>query len=222
MNTESVTLYYAREGREGQVIEGGTYDGWIILTDRNGLVEIVSPDVAKDAEGNVLTLTLGSGDTSVTVTKDLDGDETYENDPQDTAILSYNNAITTINNYCKEVMDMENVRSVGGTNNSATPYSSTNYDAWSPVTVDVASGDMQYELDFVKLSYFGKVATTNEYWLASRCLDEYSGGVSFYVRDVREGSQNNCFLWGMASDGHVVSNNPSRGVRPVVINPSGI
>jgi len=229
--TEEVKLVYSPEGREGQEVEGGTYDGWIILTDRNGLVEIVSPDVMKDVEGNVLTLELGSGDTSVNVTTDLDGDESiYESDGttidyEDRAIASYNNAITRINNYCKQVMNLENVRSVGGTNNNFTPYSSTNYDNWgSNIKVEVASGDMQHELDFVKLSYFGKLATTENYWLASRGVyeDSESEGVCFGVGSVEGGVMTANNLWIVYSDGGVGYGGFACGVRPVVINPSGI
>ena len=208
-------MIYNREGREGQTEEGGTYDGWIYLTDRDGLVEIVSPDT-------VGSLTLGSGDTSVTAPGDLDGDLTA-NDDQDKAIASYNNAITRINNYCKEVMGTENVRSVGGTNNSASAYHSTNYDSWgADIAVDVPAGDNQYELDFVKLSYFGKVATTDPYWLASRIVNEGESVVDFFVGIVYGGALYYRDLWDVYSDGDVYSNDPSSGVRPVVINPSVI
>ena len=99
VNTKSVELIYTREGREGDTVEydsnlDGEPEEWIIITDRNGKVEIVSKDVMRDAEGNALQLTLGSGDTRVTAT---------------------NNS---------------GVRSVGGTNNNFTPYSSNNYDNW--------------------------------------------------------------------------------------------
>ena len=213
--TEDVEMIYKKEGREGQTVEGGTYDGWIILTDRDGLVEIVSPDTVGE-------LTLGSGDTSVIATTDIDGDGTV-NDEGDKAILSYNNAITRINNYCKEVMNLENVRSVGGTDNSAPAYHSTNYDSWGEdITVDVASGDNQYELDFVKLSYFGKLATTEGYYLASRLVEEEEGDVDFGVVSVFEGGWCSGVLWSVQTNGDVYISNGSGSVRPVVINPSGI
>ena len=213
--TEDVEMIYKKEGREGQTVEGGTYDGWIILTDRDGLVEIVSPDTVGE-------LTLGSGDTSVTATTDIDGNEEI-NDDGDKAILSYNNAITRINNYCKEVMNLENVRSVGGTDNSAPAYHSTNYDSWGEdITVDVASGDNQYELDFVKLSYFGKLETTESYWLASRIVHESEDYVNFIVCHVHTIGFGSNVIWSLSSEGDVGGGNPDFGVRPVVINPAGI
>ena len=209
--------------REGEVVaydsnNDGITEEWIILTDRNGLVEIVSRDVMG-------SLTLGSGDTTVTATTNLDGDGTV-NDSGDKAILSYNNAITTINNYCKSLVtatDNEGVRSVGGTDNSFTAYSSENYDNWgSKITVDVARSDQYYETDFERMEELGIAASNDKYWLASRCVYEYSSYVGFYVRCVNEGSLSSYYLWSADSDGDVGVYNPSCGVRPVVINPSGI
>ena len=121
---------------------------------------------------------------------------------------------------------MENVRSVGGTNNEVTPYytKSTNFNSWFKGNkASVPSGDMQYELDFVKLSYFGKLATTNNYWLASRYVDETSSGVNFNVRCVDTvGYLYDDNLWYVLSSGSVDFYNPISAVRPVVINPSGI
>jgi len=229
--TEDVRLVYSPQGREGTPVAydsnlDGTPEEWVIITDRNGKVEIVSKDVAKDKDGNALKLTLGSGDTSVTVTSDLDDDGTIA-DEEDIAIASYNNAITRINNYCDEVVTATNnsgVRSVGGTNNSAPAYHSTNYDEWSPVTIDVASGDIQYEEDLVKLSYFGIVATDENYWLASREVNVNDGGnVYFVVRSVSGGMVTYPILWGVYSDMAICYGvDHSCAVRPVVINPSGI
>ena len=210
-------------GREGEVVaydsnNDGITEEWIILTDRNGLVEIVSKDVMG-------SLTLGYGDTSVTATTDLDGDGTV-NDNGDKAILSYNNVITTINNYCKSLVtatDNEGVRSVGGTNNSFTAYSSTNYDNWgSKIAVDVASGDEYYQTDFYRMEELGIAVSNEKYWLASRYVYGLSSSVYFDVRYVDEGSLDHFYLWNVKSDGNVNGNNLSRGVRPVVINPSGI
>ena len=219
--TKDVEMIYKPEGREGTTVaydsngDGETED-WIILTDRDGKVEIVSAE-------EMGSLTLGYEDISVTVTTDLDGDGTV-NDSGDKAIASYNNAITTINNYCKSLVTVtDNVRSVGGTDNTFTAYSSTNYDNWgSSITVDVAAGDMQYEMDLVKLSYFEKVSTTNPYWLASRFVYDFSNSMLFYVRCVYSGALDYYNLWYVNSDGGVYGSDYSFAVRPVVINPSGI
>jgi len=104
-------------------------------------------------------------------------------------------------------------------------YHSTNYDNWGKdIKVDVASGDIQYEQDLVKMSYFGIVGTEEEYWLASRIVDEdlESEYVDFYVGSVDGGVIAGCISWGVHSDGDVYSDSFSCGVRPVVINPSGI
>ena len=222
--SNSAELIYEQKGREGQTVQydsnnDGTKEEWIILTDRDGTVEIVSANVMG-------SLTLGSGDTSVTTPGDLDGDGTA-NDYEDKEIASYNNAITRINNYCDEIVTATNnsgVRSLGGTNNSAPAYHSTNYDNWgSKITVDVASGDNQYELDFAKLSCFGKVKTTEEaYWFASRMVDEsYSGYIFFGIRCWwLDGISR--FGWALYTNAASGNGEPNYGVRPVVINPSGI
>ena len=249
--TESVELIYKPEGREGTTVaydsdNDGTTEEWVIITDRNGTVEIVSKNVMG-------SLTLGGTDTEIKANlltyldldndgipddldgdgvieeggTDLDGDGTTEVDYQDIAIASYNNAITTINKYCKSLVTATNnsgVRSVGGTNNSYTAYSSTNYDNWgSGITVDVASGDLQFEEDMAKMYYYGIANVSTYYWVASRFVREYSSDVGFYVRGVySDGIFGGYFLWGVYSDGNVYSGYPSYAVRPVVINPSGI
>ena len=210
-------------GREGQIVaydsnNDGTTEEWIILTDRNGLVEIVSKDVMGSLE-------LGSGDTSVTVTTDLSGDDVV--DYRDKAILSYNNAITTINNYCKSLVtatDNEGVRSVGGTDNSFTAYSSTDYDNWgSKITVDVASGDEYYGTDLDRMEELGIDVSNDVYWLALRYVIEIWDSVGFYVEMVEPvGYAYNIALWRVNSDGSVNGEYFTCGVRPVVINPSGI
>ena len=171
-------------GREGTTVaydsdEDGEDEEWIILTDREGLVEIVSKNVMG-------SLTLGCDDTSVTVTTDLNGDDTV--DYKDIAIASYNNAITTINNYCKSLVtatDNDGVRSVGGTDNSYTPYSSTNYDNWGvAITVDVASTDENYKTDFERMIELGIVTSDGYYWIASRLVEEYTSYIGFYVKYV--------------------------------------
>ena len=215
---------YVPQGREGQTVQydsnnDGTKEEWIILTDRNGLVEIVS----KNAMGS---LTLGSSDTNVTVTADLNGDGTV--DYKDTGIASYNNAITTINNYCKSLVTATNnggVRSVGGTNNNYTAYHSNDYDNWvSATTVDLASGDEYYKRDFERMQKLGIVASNQYYWMASRCVTETSS-TSFNVWSVKTNGE--LFaddLCGTYYSGGIVGGAvPSTyAVRPVVINPVGI
>ncbi len=204
--TDGLKEIYKKQGREGEKVQydgnnDGTKEDWYIITDRNNKVEIVSANLMGS------TLALGSGDTSVTVTSDLDGDGTTGGEG-DIAIASYNNAITTINNYCNDVVtatDNEGVRSVGGTNKSASPYSSPNFNSWFDGTGNVASGDMQFEEDFVKLAYHGIVGSSDSYWLPSRYVYEDSDYLSFSVYEYDRG--NGFFsavgMWFLRRDGSV-------------------
>jgi len=217
------TIYYKPEGREGKKVKydsnnDGTDEDWIILTDRDGKVEIVSAQPMGSLE-------LAQ---SVTATKDLDGDNDV--DGADTAILSYNNAITTINNYCKSLVkatDNEGVRSIGGTDNTIIPYTSQNYDEWgSKIKVDVASGDMQYHLDLRKLSYLGIEITSEPYWIASRDVS-FDNACIFSVRlgGSNLGSNSYRVIFGVNYLGEVLwwsDDRTTYAVRPVIINPEGI
>ena len=199
----------------------GVKEDWIVLTAREGLVEIVS---AKPMG----SLTLGSSDITVKVTTDLDGDGTI-GDEGDIAIASYNNAITTINNYCKSLVtaiDNEGVRSVGGTNNDYTPFHSTNYDNWGKkIKVDVASTDEHYKTDYEKMGKLGIAKANERYWIASRIKREVSNYVYFNMRYVyTSGSLEYNLIWYLGTSGNVLdhgNNIPRCAVRPVVINPSG-
>jgi len=200
----------------------GVKEDWIIITDTDDKVEIVSKNVMYDANGNGLTL--GYGDTTVNVTEDFDGDGTVGDDG-DKAIASYNNAITTINNFCKSIVtatDNEGVRSVGGTNNDVPAYSSTKFDAWFKGSVNVASEDTYYKEDWEKLTQLGIKTSNADYWMASRSISKLSRSVVFSVCYAEAAGRGSTILWEVHSDGSVRDGNPSRGVRPVVINPSGI
>lgn len=192
-----------------------------MLTDKGGKVEIVS-------KASMGRLTLGFGDTSVNVTTDLDGDEIVGNQA-DKAIASYNNVITRINEYCDEVVtatDNGGVRSVLGRAETAGNYSSTNFNLWfkNKDKVKVKAGDEWYEKeDYVKMLYWGIAGTGVDYYLPSRIVEENSSEVKFSVLNINgAGESGNVGLWGVNSNGSVGSSNPSSGVRPVVINPSGI
>ena len=171
---------YVPIGREGKTVQydsnnDGTKEDWIILTDREGLVEIVS----KNAMGR---LTLGSDDQTVKVTTDLDGDGTI-GDSGDKAIASYNNAITKINNYCKSLVtatDNEGVRSVGASIEQDKS-GSKSYE-WSNGKITVKVGDEYYRTDYEKMKTLGIVKTDIPYWLASRGIskDFDDDGVVFY------------------------------------------
>ena len=199
----------------------GVKEDWIIITDTDDKVEIVSKNVMYDANGNGLTL--GYGDTTVNVTEDFDGDGTVGDDG-DKAIASYNNAITTINNFCKSIVtatDNEGVRSVGGTNNDVPAYSSTNFDAWYKRNEEVASGDTYYEEDLEKLIYFGiaEAANNEAYWIASRVVVERSNDMYFSPRQWRGGKLESPSLWmldykGVCSRLQTIRRCPSSSNKP--------
>jgi len=199
----------------------GTKEDWIVLTAEPGLVEIVSAQPMG-------SLTLGDDDAFVNVTTDFDGDGTI-GDNGDKCIASYNNAITTINNYCKSLVtatDNEGVRSVGGTNNDYTPFHSTNYDNWGKkIKVDVASTDEHYKTDYEKMGKLGIAKANERYWIASRIKREVSNYVYFNMRYVyTSGSLEYNLIWYLGTSGNVLdhgNNIPRCAVRPVVINPSG-
>jgi len=220
---------YTPKGREGQTVQydsnnNGVKEDWIIITDRDGKVEIISKNVMYDANGNGLTL--GYGDTTVNVTSDLDGNRTI-GDNGDKAIASYNNAITTINNFCKSIVtatDNGGVRSVGGTNNNVPAYSGSNFNAWFKGYTYVASPDTQYEKDWEKLTRLGIAGADNRYWISSRGV--YNGPVAELNLGVMNVlSDSTCSsspLWMLSLGGYVNSYSVTYGVRPVVINPAGI
>ena len=156
--TQSVSLVYEKNGNEGKLAKydsdgDGKKEDWMVLTDRNGLLEIVRAEP-------IGSLTLGKEDTSVNVTADLDGDGTIGNDA-DKAIASYNNAIKTINDYCKSLVtatDNEGVRSVGGTDETIIPYSEDTFVEWYEGDGPIADGDNFANFDYAKLMFL------NHWW----------------------------------------------------------
>ena len=170
--TKSVEVAYKFEGREGEEVKydsngDGIDEDWVITTDRGGKVEITSRDVAKDEDGKALTVGLG---VNILATNDISGDGNV--DDIDTALLSYNNAITTINNFCESIVKPEirdKVRSVGGTNNNTKPYYPDNYEEWGKnIRVEIASGDEYYKEDYEKMKYLGILNASEWYWMSSR------------------------------------------------------
>ena len=113
MKTANLVEAYTKEGLEGKDlgVETGDsqYNGWTIIYDNgDGTVEAVSPT----AMGS---LTLGSGDETAQTPGDVNENGT-PNESIDKAIYSYNNAITRINDYCKNLEGLPTnigVRSVG-------------------------------------------------------------------------------------------------------------
>jgi len=234
--TTDVKMIYKPEGREGEVVKydsdgkNGPED-WVIITDRNKTVEIVSADVMYGENGTGLKVVIDD----TIVTSDLDGDGEIGN-YGDIGIASYNKAVATINNYCKSIVtaetDKSKVRSIGLAVESEEieeGYSSTNFNSWfkNSETVKVRKGDTEFEEDLAKMYYYGITDTEEDYWIASRLICELEAkGIRFYVRSQRTMGFINEVDWNnslyLSLEGEVQVLDHSYGVHPVVINPSGI
>ena len=227
-----------KELKEGQKVKydcnkDGTMEEWIVLSNRNGNLEIISCF----AMGS---LTLGCEDTSVSVESDLDGNGTIGNDV-DKAIASYNNAIKRINDYCKTIVtakDNDGVRSVGASKDTSGLFDPSKliYEAWNEKIGDVKDKDYNYKSDLEKMNSLGIVGTTDDktYWIASRDAfamgDSRSFGVFFgsklFFDYYGQGYENSGWMFhidrmgtGKASVGGYRT---THGVRPIVLNPVGI
>lgn len=166
--TENLELIYEPKGTEGQK----TADGWTILYDNENTIEAVSPE----AKG---TLTLGyaegTTDSAAKLTEAMD---------------SYNNAITIINNYCKNLENIpanNGIRSVGaGTETTTDKYSSENLKKLnSEYDGKCLKGDTNYEQDLVRMAYWNVDITGTDYWIASRVINDDpnsdDNSINFYI-----------------------------------------
>ena len=248
-NTEDVVLVYELKGREGTTVAydsdgDGNDEDWIVLTDRDNTVEIISTQTMG-------MLTLGSGDTEITGNlleyldldndgkpddfdgdgtieeggTDLDGDGTIETDDEDIAIASYNNAITIINEYCKSLVtatDNDEVRSVGGTSNYTGDYSSTSFNNFFNGSVSVAAADSLWKEDYYKMLYLGIIGTGTPYWVASRVVEPDMFLFGMEVISAQGGLPSLSAIWDLETDSSVKADSKSNGVRPIIINPEGI
>ena len=241
--TEGVEKVYTQQGREGQKyaidLDGdGENEECTILSDygEGKGIEIVAPTVVG------ADLTLGYGDNTIDwedediiEVADLDDDNSLTN--AEKSIYSYNNAVKTINDYCKEQVKntnilKENIRSVGS--NPSDPYSENTILYTSSNLETLADGvfngvlkgeDTNSDQDFIKMIYLGIVETNDVYWLPSRLIGDNSKRVSFNIRNV--GGNGNLsgnftiFDVSVLNDNDVASGlSPSCGVRPVIKIPN--
>lgn len=228
--TESVEeIYRPKSKLEGKDLGAETkdskYNGWTIIYDHgNGTVEAVSPDVMKE-EGTT-GLTLGSGDETAQTPGDINENGT-PNENIDKAIYSYNNAITRINDYCKNLEGLPTnigVRSVGAATDPRPNLEGNNaYNGipteWSTSTYNGKgkAGDTAYEQDFVRMIYHEvAVDVDEEYWVASRRVYSNSSSVIFDVASVHsDGLFQYYDLWSVNSS-YTDNISPSRAVRPII------
>lgn len=172
----------SREGKDlGEITGDSQYNGWTILYDNGSYVEAVSPS----AMGN---LRIG-----------FDHNLTDENLQIDGAITAYDNAIETINNYCKNLSNLptnNGVRSVGAETDNTNTY--CNLD---PLTKKWWSEDMgfkienrgknkddYYKQDVFRMIYYNiETSKENEkYYIASRCVEDYEDELYMGIRTLRE------------------------------------
>ena len=206
-----VPVYTPKAGSmEGQLVDykAKTNDTnttkWLVLYDNGDTVDITPVNIDEN-----WTYTLGyydgSGDTNANGSTDLEKtQDSYEN-----AVEGLNNYCKTI---VTNVTSPNNVRSIGTGFNiqETTARYSSEFLVNNPDTEEKGNyngvgrvGDMNAEQDVVRMSYYSAGGTGDDYitygyaianpngeehpvyWLASRSVGEYSGGVSFGVRGVR-------------------------------------
>ena len=197
---EDLKLIYEPTGTEGQT----TAEGWTILYDNGTTAEAVCPIAMQ-------SLRLGYSETA-----------TDEETQLTEAIESYNNAITTMNNYCKNELTglptNSNVRSVGASSETSGNYYSDNLAAWNSTYNGVGKkGDILFEQDLVRMAYWEVLYTGTRYWMASRVVTEYSNDVNFTMYYVHEsGYLYNDDLWDVYSSGSAYGHYSSYAVRPII------
>ena len=157
-----------REGKDlGEITGNSEYNGWIILYDHGSYVEAVSPSAMGE-------LQLGSD-------KDQPyGDSEESNAEYDKAITSYDTAIETINNYCKNLPSLptnNGIRSVGAETDTTTTY--VNLDplnhGWAnnrgfKIENRGKQFDDYYEQDAFRMIYYNILSGGKDYWIASRVV----------------------------------------------------
>ena len=178
--SEELEVIYEPKGKEGQK----TAEGWTILYDNGSTAEAVSPKVSTDKLG------LGVEDANI-----------------------YNSAITIINDYCKNLEGLptnSGVRSVGASaETTTTRYSSENLAKWNSAYNGLCYiGDLNFEQDMVRMSYWNVPVLDEAFWIASREAYEDTDGVEFNVRFAYLGeSANTTILLKILPSGTVSSRN---------------
>ncbi len=239
---------YNKIAKEGEIVKydsnkDGTLEDWVVLTSEEGKLEIVSSNVMYDKNGNGLTL--GHTDPTITEPEDLDGDG-ITGEYNEVAVTSYNNAITTINNFCKNIItasDNEGVRSIGESTDTAGEHSSVGYNGvfkrFTNITLKASSDESIYKVDVNKLTELGILNVGVNYWVSARNILE-TGYETFEENGTYSNLDCDTYLrigtnygWSGYLYSHNIRysggtyhasgwNSITLGVRPVVINPTGI
>ena len=238
-----VTVEILPDGlEEGSEVEldadkDGTKEQWIVLYKEEGYIELIS----KNTMGSV---TLGYDDpVAVKNATDIDEDESITD--IDKAIYSFEHSVDTLNNYCDNLIKIENigVRSAGSNPNNPS-YVNTNHtddsfvtllgswsDAarqkWNKYKMLVGTADTNYEKDFNKMEELNIKASDEDYWLASRYIKDNSSGAPFKAAVIlggimtqRSWKEHNTMILiyfkGTSSEGNVDVKSFTYRVRPVI------
>ena len=147
-----------------------------------------------------------------------------------TAMNSYNSAISTLNNATNKYINTayaDKARCVGSVpNNSSqddTGYFTSNYSYMSSYNGKFKDTDTNYETDYNQMETLGILSIDKAYWLASRIVYSYSTSSFFDVRRMSENggltSNTSCLV---SSYGNADSFGNVNGLRPVFHLKSGI
>ncbi len=191
-NTESLELKYTPKELEGanlgEISGDNKYNDWTILYNNGNTLEAVGPISDEKLVLGYEDTTVNWENTDVIAEADIDGNKTLEDIEK--AIYSYNHAIDTINNFCKEQVDDnlladDNVRSVG----AKTDITEEKYIGKLSGSIykgKVKIGDTNFEDDLIRMAYHGVLDVKKYYWIASRYILEDSNSVSFNIYEVSE------------------------------------
>ncbi len=217
----------------------GETESWIVLSTTDTETEIIS----KDSMGS---LTLGAGvpvyeetyaedsyvnwEDKTNVINEADLDKNGSLDEIEKAIYSYNHAIETINNYCKDLIksaDRENVRSIG--RSSETDEYTENYlDKFKDKYNNLKVGNINYKNssdidDWKKMNAVGLINSNYSddvgYWIAERWeIYTHSTQMMLGIPYVIIGSEitETQDLIKFTYDGTYETHSKTCGVRPIV------
>lgn len=204
---EDLKLIYETTDRVGTKVkfateDGGTEEEWTVLYDYGDTVELISPKAMGE-------LTIG----------DPDRDDAK-------TIASYNSAITTINDYCNELITNSNkisARSLGS--NPIKPYSE-NSEIYTitdseGITYKVKETDYNCEKDMIAMLYC-EIEAISHVWLSSRSIEKSTSSSGYERADFEirytdsEGDLSSIKIFDIWEDGGCDSYPETNAVRPIV------
>ena len=213
--TATGTLYAQwKEIKAGDYVnyvdKNGTTRKCVVLWDRSSGygIQIITTDTVEDVE-------LGNGQG-----KYIYGSSTSE---FNTARTSYNNAVKTLNNKAMNYLNTtyaSDARCVGSVPNNKNSEASTYYTnsaSWfKTYNNTLKNEDENYTLDYNQMVKLKINSIIDEYWLASRGVNDEAGGANrFGIRSVRVGYVISGELCGVFSSNSVNTNGSEHGLRPV-------